>query len=53
MGPRVDGIMTPPKDDAKDSMLHVWAKCVDNLLGDKGPLPGITVRVWEFVTPDR
>ena len=52
MGPRLNGIMIPPEDDAKDLMLYVWTKRVDDLLGDKRSLPGITIRVWEFMAPD-
>ena len=52
MGPRLNGIMIPPEDDAKDLMLYVWTKRVDDLLGDNRPLPGITVRVWELMASD-
>ncbi len=52
MGPRLSGVVIPPEDDAKDSMLCIRAKCVDDLLGDKRSLPGITVRVWELMTSD-
>ena len=52
MGPRLNGIVIPPEDDTKDLMLHYRTQCVDDLLGDKRPLPGITVRVWELMAPD-